>query len=401
MRRRSSCGGPALGHAILVGYVAHVSEPAAGRTVRSEFRLCSPDVSTRAFVMGDPQASFAKVLAVLDRHQLLSGDRLAPDVELISIGDHFDYDLLDPETAGREGVKLLRWLASHDPAQVRIVLGNHDASRVMELIAFDDAGFTAARTFARDIEAATKTVAEFRATYPQLPPPGVIGRDYASFHADQRALVIELLLAGRFDLAVVGSLANRTAVLITHASVTDRELGLLGVATADAPAIARALRGFLADAIDRVRPAWRRGELVPLDLAPLHVAGGDGFEGGGLLYHRPSNPATGSLFDKQRPRRFDPRTLPRGLTQIAGHSGHAKCVYELGEWVTSAARARKHGGVRTLIVDGDAVTYDLVAAHAPFPIARGPDIAELVLVDGEMRRVATDEIDLLPIAALH
>jgi hypothetical protein len=378
-----------------------VSEPTARRTGRSEIRLCSPDVTTRAFVMGDPQASFAKVLAVLDRHRLLSGDRLAPDVELVSIGDHFDYDLFDPETAGKEGVKLLRWLASHDPAQVRIVLGNHDASRVMELIAFDDAGFAAARAFAREIETATKTVAEFRATYPQLPPPGVIGRDYASFHAEQRALVIELLLAGRFALAVVGSLTNRTDVLITHASVTERELELLGIAgLSDAHAIALALRSFLAAAIERVRPAWQRGELVPLDLAPLHVAGGDGFEGGGLLYHRPSNPATGSLFDKLRPRRFDPRTLPRGLTQIAGHSGHAKCVYELGDWVTPAARARKHGGVRTLIVDGDHVTYDLVTANAPFPIARGPDIAELVLVDGEMRRVATDEIDLLPIAGL-
>jgi hypothetical protein len=272
----------------------------------------------------------------------------------------------------------------------------------MELIGFDDAGFAAARAFAREIEAATKTVAEFRATYPQLPPPGVIGRDYASFHAEQRSLVIELLLAGRFALGVVGSLTNRTDVLITHASVTERELELLGIAgLADAHAIALALRAFLAAAIERVRPAWERGELVPLDLAPLHAAGGDGFEGGGLLYHRPSNPATGSLFDKARPRRFDPRTLPRGLTQIAGHSGHAKCVYELGDWVTPAARARKHGGVRTLIVDGTQVTYDLVTAHAPFPIARGPDIAELVLVDGEMRRVATDEIDLLPIAGLH
>ncbi|HET9992909.1 MAG TPA: metallophosphoesterase, partial [Kofleriaceae bacterium] len=328
-------------------------------------------MTTRAFVMGDPQASFAKVLAVLDRHHLLSGDRLADDVELVSIGDHFDYDLLDPETAGREGVKLLRWLASHDRAQVRILLGNHDASRVMELIAFDDAGFAAARAFARDIDAATRTVAEFRATYPQLPPPGVIGRDYASFHAEQRALVIELLLAGRFELAVVGSLANRTDALITHASVTHRELELLGIAVADASAIALALRELFAAAIERVRPAWHRGELVPLDLGPLHVAGGEGFEGGGLLYHRPSNPATGSLFDKQRPRRFDPRTLPRGLTQIAGHSGHAKCVYELGDWVTPAARARKHGGVRTLIVDGDTVAYDLVTAHAPFSIARG------------------------------
>ena len=354
----------------------------------------------RTFVMGDPQAPFAKVLEVLDRHQLLAGDRLAADVVLISIGDHFDYDNLDPDTAGKEGVMLLRWLASHDPAQVRIILGNHDASRVMELAAFDDAGFVAARTFAREIDAGTRTVGEFRTAFPALPPPGVIARDYASFHAEQRALVVELLLAGRFHLATVGALAHRTDVLISHAAITARELALLGLAGVYEPsAIAVALRDFLATAIDRVRADWERGIITPLDLAPLHLAGGHGQEGGGFLYHRPSNPAVGSLFDHARPRRFDPRTLPRGLTQIAGHSGHAKCVYELGEWVSAAARARKHGGVRTLIVDDDRVSYDLVTTHdQPFPLARGPAVAELVLVDGEMRRVAADEIDLLPLA---
>jgi hypothetical protein len=33
-------------------------------------------------------------------------------------------------------------------------------------------------------------------------------------------------------------------------------------------------------------------------------------------------------------------------------------------------------------VDGVDVAYDLVTAHEPFRIARGPNIAELVLVDG-------------------
>jgi hypothetical protein len=208
------------------------------------------------------------------------------------------------------------------------------------------------------------------------------------------------LLAGRFHLATVGALAHRTDVLISHAAITERELALLGLAGVYEPhAIAVALRDFLVTAIDRVRADWQRGIITPLDLAPLHLAGGHGQEGGGFLYHRPSNPAVGSLFDHARPRRFDPRTLPRGLTQIAGHSGHAKCVYELGEWVSAAARARKHGGVRTLIVDDDRVSYDLVTTHdQPFPLARGPAVAELVLVDGEMRRVAADEIDLLPLA---
>src|ERR1043166_2006154 len=115
----------------------------------------------RTFVIGDPQGPFAKVLEVLAAHGALAGDRLAPDVVLVSIGDHFDYDQHDPETAGKEGVRLLRWLADHhpepgrilpaDPAaeQARLRLGNHDASRVMELIDFDDAAFAAARTLAR------------------------------------------------------------------------------------------------------------------------------------------------------------------------------------------------------------------------------------------------------------
>ncbi len=348
--------------------------------------------------MGDPQAPYAKVMAVLDRHGLLVGDRLAPDAVLISIGDHFDYDLLDPQTAGREGVKMLRWLASHDPAQVQILFGNHDASRVMELAHFTDATFAVARAMALEVGTGAVPVAAFKARFPELPPPGVVARDYASFYVEQRDLVVELLLAGRFHLAIAAPLGDRSA-LLSHAAVTTRELELLGLpTTADAHVIAVALREQLVRAIDLVRADWERGVITPLDLAPLHFAGGNGLEGGGLLYHRPSNPAVGSLFDLQRPRRFDPRTLPAGLTQIAGHSGHAKCVYELGAWVTEAARARKHGGVRALIVDGDQVTYDLVTANHPLLLPRSPTTAELVMVDGEMRKVASDEIDLLPLS---
>ncbi|MFT3698119.1 MAG: hypothetical protein QM831_33570 [Kofleriaceae bacterium] len=353
---------------------------------------------TRTFVMGDPQAPFAKVMAVLDRHRMLTGDRLADDAALISIGDHFDYDLLDPVTAGREGITLLRWLASHDPAQVQILFGNHDASRVMELAHFTDATFGEARALALEVQASTQPLAAFTTRFPDLPPPGVVARDYASFSVEQRDLVVELLLAGRFQLAIAAPLEGRTA-LLSHAAVTTRELELLGLpAASDAHVIAVALRDQLVRAIDRVRGDWQAGAITPLDLSPLHLAGGRGFEGGGLLYHRPSNPAVGSLFDHDRPRRFDPHSLPPGLTQIAGHSGHAKCVYELGDWVTAAARARKHGGVRALIVDGDRVTYDLVTANHPLVLPRSPTAAELVMVDGEMRRVQADEFDLLPLS---
>ena len=79
-----------------------------------------------SYVLGDPQASFAAVMALLARYDLLdAGGRLRSDASLVSIGDHFDYDLRAPEISGREGLAVLRWLASHE--QVTLVLGNHDA----------------------------------------------------------------------------------------------------------------------------------------------------------------------------------------------------------------------------------------------------------------------------------
>ena len=70
---------------------------------------------TRTLVMGDPQAPFAKVQEILALHRALDGNRIASDVVLVSIGDHFDYDVHNPRVASQEGVTLLRWLASHDP----------------------------------------------------------------------------------------------------------------------------------------------------------------------------------------------------------------------------------------------------------------------------------------------
>lgn len=228
-----------------------------------------------------------------------------------------------------------------------------------------------------------------------LPTTGLAARDYASFSSVQRAVVIELLLAGRLRLATTSTFADGRAVLLTHAGVTTRELAMLAIDDErDPAAIARALDAHLAAAIATVRPAWQRGVLAPLSLAPIHLPGSAGEEGGGLLYHRPSNPerpgadrAWESRID--RPRRFDPRKLPRGLVQVAGHTGHSKCVEELGEWVTPAARARPRGGIRTLSWDGTRVVYDLgVAAHEPAH-------AQLVLIDGEMRRVKPSSYRLL------
>ena len=362
----------------------------------------------RTFVMGDPQAPFAKVLDVLGWHRALAGDRLAPDVTLVSIGDHFDYDLKHPHDAAREGLQLLRWLASHAPEQAVLLLGNHDASRVMEMAHLTDEQFETARTLARSIDeterthgadaAAERTRSEFVPAFPELPPPGVLGRDYASFTTEQRKLVQDLLLAGRFHLARTAELPDGRTALVTHAGVTRREVDMLGE-SADPHAIAAALEAKLKQAVDVVRSDWERGTNTPLSLAPLHVTGGLGEEGGGLLYHRPSNPDRPDAdkawaLSPQRPRRFDPRNLPPGVTQVAGHSGHAKCVHELGPWVAESAKARKHGGIRTLRVQGDHVVYDMGIA----PRATG--VADLILIDGELRRVPATEVALLPLSRL-
>jgi hypothetical protein len=346
--------------------------------------------------MGDPQASFEKLMAVLDNHGALDGDRLASDVVLVSIGDHFDYDFRDWEAAGQEGVRFLRWLASHDDAQVKLLLGNHDVSRVMELVAISDERFAAARAFARALDRDAARNARFLAAFPELPTPGLAGRDFASFSAEQRALTMELLLAGRFRLALAGELPDGRAALLTHAGVTNRELAMLGV-PAEPGAIAAALEAHLTRAIERVRDDWVRGVATPLSLEPLHVAGIPGEEGGGLLYHRPTNPERPDADRSwelaiERPRRFDPRTLPVGLVQIAGHTGHSKCLEELGAWSTESARGREHGGIRTLRLSGQTVTYDLGVA------APADDVADMILIDGELRRLPPDEVALLPLA---
>src|SRR5437899_2516166 len=143
---------------------------------------------TRTLVMGDPQGPFAKLIEVLALHGALDGDRLASDVVLVSIGDHFDYDFRNWQTAGQEGLRFLRWLASHDPAQVKLLLGNHDASRVMELVAISDERFAAARAFAQALDGDPACDARFRAAFPELPCAGLAGRDFASFSCEQRAL---------------------------------------------------------------------------------------------------------------------------------------------------------------------------------------------------------------------
>jgi hypothetical protein len=295
----------------------------------------------------------------------------------------------------------LRWLAGHAPDQVVILFGNHDAARVMELIGESDASFAAAR----ELAARDGSSAEFHRRFPCIPTPGIAVRDYNSYCEAQRELVIELLLAGRFRLGIAGAIGGREA-LLTHAAVTAREIALLGLEEACAPAavIAAHLDARLRSAVADVAERWQRGERPALDLSPLHVAGTTGQEGGGLLYHRPSNPLrTGAdpawELDRERPRRYHPSNLPPGLLQVCGHTTHKKCLAELGDWVTPAARTHaRTGKLRSLVAprDGEgSVTYQLGVA----PAVASNDTA-LILIDGELAHHGA-AVELLELSAVE
>ena len=330
-----------------------------------------------------------KLRAVLGAHGLLDGERLRGDCGLVSIGDHFDY-AGDRREVAENGLRILEFLAGHPADQVVILAGNHDLSRVMELADLDDEAFARARALGDEIALARKegrpteeAEARFAEEFPRIPTPEIARRDYSSFTTAQQSLVKELLLDGRMRLACAGAVGGEP-VLLTHAGVTTRELDLLG-APAEAAAIASGLEATLQSAVDAVRRDWEGGGRAALELAPLHAAGRRGREGGGLLYHRPANPERDDA-DRawesggDAPRRFDPRRLPRGLHQIAGHTGHTKCLKELGSWVTERARAAAPGAIRMLWSDGATAVYDVGAGEVPRERAR------LTLIDGEMNQ---------------
>src|SRR5262249_21130022 len=93
----------------------------------------------RRLAIGDPPAPVEKFFAILDRRSLLveSGPRagrLAEDVALVSMGDHFDWGPPESRAAATAGgLALLAWLAAHPAEQTAIVVGNHDLARVGEL----------------------------------------------------------------------------------------------------------------------------------------------------------------------------------------------------------------------------------------------------------------------------
>jgi hypothetical protein len=302
-------------------------------------------------------------------------DRVADNVGLVAVGDYFDYGIVDDTNVievGREGTRILRWLAGHSPEQVVILFGNHDLARVCELAFETDASFREAQRHARSVIANAATRESFFSNFPRIPTPEVALRDFSSFAVEQRTLVQELLSSARARLAVAARRHGRD-VLVTHAGVTVADLAACGSHAATVDAIANDIDAFLERAVDRVREIWSRGGEAPLDLTPLCVPGISNAEGGGLVYHRPSDPDRPDVGDlawetnTTRVRRFDPRQLLPGIIQACGHTSHQRCIKELPRWTDAATAATPPGRIRLLQVfdgqvAGNDVTYRATAA---------------------------------------
>lgn len=332
-------------------------------------------VPSRLVAIGDPQTTAEKFFSVLGAHGLLRDDGLLVDgVTLVSMGDHFDFGRVEGAAAdspvGRAGMRILSWLAAHPGQRVRILLGNHDAARVMELVDVEDDVFEMARRLGLQVEEADDEVLRaeltdrFHATFPQIPTPEVARRDFSAYATEQRTLVMRLLLERRFLLATTGRHADGRQVLLTHAGATQRELKQLGVGSASgAGVLAGLLNARLAAAVADVADDWRAGRWTALELSPLHHAGRTRQESGGLLAHRPANPDRPHLkdraweFDERRPRRFHPRDIPAGLAQACGHTRHAKLLKELDPWYGPGIVTAPDASVRSLTVRGGDIRY--------------------------------------------
>jgi hypothetical protein len=227
--------------------------------------------------------------------------------------------------------------------------------------------------------------ATFLSDYPELPSAELAARDFAAFTVAQRDLVTELLLSSRLRLAV----AIDKNALVCHAGITNTELDALQFSgeSHDAHAVADAVNARLADAVSRWKGSGR------LKIEALHTPGDAHIgEGGGMLYHRPANQeVTGQPETYEGPgrRRYDPRTLPLGLTQVIGHISDAKCRSLLGSWVTGEPGP---GSLRHLGSDGQEVVYQV---GQPPAICGPRHMARLIFVDGGMSRVPLEQYQLL------
>ena len=363
------------------------AEIAAALAAGERPRAPDPGPAKRRVTLGDPQAPLATVLAVLDANDLLGTDGwIRPDVAVVSVGDHFDWGApADRAQATADGYAILAYFAAQP--QVTLLAGNHDLSRVGELAELDDETYAAARDAATALYRGGQTdpddEAAFLARYPAFPSVEVAARDLSCFDTPQRALVTRLLRDRRLRLAC----AAGPHQLVVHAGVTDAELDALAAHAADR-ADALAVAAALNDALDRAVDAWTSG---PLAVPHLHQPGDAArAEGGGALFHRATHPDLDAptAFSGTRRRRYDPRTLPRGLTQVIGHVRDHKCRSLLGPWGDDAPP--RDGVLRHLRTDGRRVTY----AHG-LPASPDRDAATVLFVDAGMLHVQPDRYALL------
>lgn len=333
----------------------------------------------RRVAIGDPQAPLERVLEVLDGKGLLGEDgRLAAEVQLASMGDHFDWGGAGERArAARDGERILAWLAAHPDDQVTLIAGNHDLARVGELARFDDASFASAQAEADLAYSNGVTDGEreraLLARWPDVPSAECLARDFSTFRASQRTRVFDLLASRRLRLGH----AAADDLLLVHAGVTAEDLEAAGVPPSER-GDARAAAAALDAAVDRALAGWD-GE-GPLALDGLHHPGdARAGEARGMLFHRPSDPDADLAASFARPaRRFDPRRLPRRLTQAVGHIRDGKCRKLLARWCTGEPAG--DGPLRHLRTDGARVAY---SAGPPEGAATGE--ARMVFLDGGMR----------------
>lgn len=341
--------------------------------------------------MGDPQAPFEKVLALLDGHGLL-GDHgtLREEVVLVSLGDHYDWGGADRRAeAADDAEDLVRWLAHHPPDQVILILGNHDLTRVSELGGYDDAGFEAAlaeaREAYRDGDPDPEREARFLDRHPAFPSAEMAARDLASFRESSRAQVVEL---ARQDRWRVGWAAGPD-LLVTHAGIGRGDLEVLGVRP---DAGAAALAAALDEAVLPALRAWEPG--TRFEVPGLHrPAGREHGAGAGIFYQHAAHPSSIEDPGAQPRRRFDARELPRDLTQVVGHVRDGRCRSLLGPWV--ADPGERDGVIRHLLAAGEDVVY---RQGAP-PPAR-PGEGRVVFVDPRLSVAPVEECQLLDLDTL-
>ena len=96
----------AIEHAVAIREGAEL----AGPRVRSPV----PTACTRRVAIGDPQSNTARFFGALAAHDLLGDDGwMKPDVQLVAMGDYFDYRVAERDAGRVEGVLILGWLAAH------------------------------------------------------------------------------------------------------------------------------------------------------------------------------------------------------------------------------------------------------------------------------------------------